>query len=138
MCIRDRVVEGGDCGWRMTYQYLADRGPWNREKLWDVNEAAKAKYLVPPVANFSSGPSGLTYNPGTGLSDKYNQRFFLADFRGGAAASVVHEIHLENSGATFKADHREFLKGVLATDVEFGPDGALYVLDWVEGWTGAN
>jgi len=133
-----QVVEGGDCGWRMTYQYLPDRGPWNREKLWDVNEAPHAKYLIPPIANVSSGPSGLTYNPGTGLSEKYRGRFFLSDFRGGAAASVVHEIALKPAGASFELTARDFLKGVLTTDVEFGPDGALYVLDWVESWGGAN
>ncbi len=27
---------------------------------------------------------------------------------------------------------------ILATDVDFGPDCALYVSDWVEGWTGAG
>ena len=29
-------------------------------------------------------------------------------------------------------------KGVLTTDVEFGNDGALYVLDWVESWGGVG
>jgi quinoprotein glucose dehydrogenase len=133
-----QIVEGGDCGWRMTYQYLPDRGPWNREKLWDAKEAPRAKYLIPPIANVSSGPSGLTYNPGTGLSDKYRGHFFLSDFRGGAAASVVHEIALKAAGASFELSARDFLKGVLTTDVEFGPDGALYVLDWVESWGGVN
>ena len=133
-----QLVEGGDCGWRMTYQYLNDRGPWNRERLWDAKEAPHAKYLIPPVANIAAGPSGLTYNPGTGLSDKYNRHFFLSDFRGGASTSVVHEIALEPAGAAFTATYRDFLKGILTTDVEFGTDGALYVLDWVEGWSGAN
>jgi quinoprotein glucose dehydrogenase len=133
-----QIVEDGDCGWRMTYQYLPDRGPWNREKLWDAKEAPQAKYLIPPIANISSGPSGLTYNPGTGLSDKYRARFFLSDFRGGAAASVVHEIALKSAGASFELTARDFLKGVLTTDVEFGADGGLYVLDWVESWGGVN
>ena len=30
-----QLVEGGDSGWRMTFQYMDDRGPWNRELLWD-------------------------------------------------------------------------------------------------------
>ena len=29
---------------------------------------------------------------------------------------------------------RQFVWSVLATDVDFGPDGALYFSDWVEGW----
>ena len=51
---------------------------------------------------------------------------------------MVHEIALEPAGATFTATYRDFLKGILTTDVEFGTDGALYVLDWVEGWSGAG
>jgi quinoprotein glucose dehydrogenase len=133
------VVEGGDYGWRMTYQYLNDRGPWNRERLWDEREAHKAKYLVPPIANIGNGPSGLAYNPGTGLSDAHKGRFFMADFRGGATVSVTHEILLEPKGAFFKIkEAKEFVKGVLNTDVEFGNDGKLYVLDWVESWGGVN
>jgi quinoprotein glucose dehydrogenase len=134
-----QLVEGGDCGWRMAYQYLNDRGPWNREKLWDDKEAPNAKYIIPPIANIGAGPSGLTYSPGTGLSAKYNGRFFMSDFRGGAPASVVHEIQLEPKGAWYRVKERDdFIKGVLTTDVEFGPDGGLYVLDWVESWGGAG
>ena len=133
------LVEGGDTGWRMAYQYLPDRGPWNREKLWDENEASKARYLVPPIANIGNGPSGLTYNPGTGLGPAYRGQFYLSDFRGGANASVVHQIALEPKGAFFKVkERRDFVKGVLTTDVEFGNDGALYVLDWVASWGGVG
>ena len=28
------VVEGGDSGWRISFQSLRTRGPWNEEKLW--------------------------------------------------------------------------------------------------------
>lgn len=134
-----QLVEGGDSGWRMTFQYLDDRGPWNRELLWDDKEGRKARYIVPPIANISNGPSGLTINPGTGLSKKYAGRFYLSDFRGGASASVVHEVALEPAGAFFKLkERRDFVKGILTTDVEFGTDGSLYVLDWVEGWSGVD
>ena len=134
-----QIVEGGDYGWRMEYQYLGDRGPWNREKLWDEKQAPQARYLIPPIANVANGPAGLTWNPGTGLSAKYARRFFLSDFRGGPAASIVHEITVEPRGAGFRLkDRDDFLKGVLTTDVEFGPDGGLYVLDWVESWQGVG
>lgn len=132
-----QVVEGADYGWRMAYQYLPDRGPWNREKLWDEKAAPSARYLVPPIANIANGPAGLTCNPGTGLSAKFLGHFFLSDFRGGPAASVVHDITLEPRGAGYRMkDRDDFVKGILTTDVEFGPDGGLYVLDWVEGWQG--
>ena len=50
--------------------------------------------------------------------------------RAGSAAS-----RLEPQGASFKlVDSKQFVWSVLATDVDFGPDGALYFCDWVEGW----
>jgi quinoprotein glucose dehydrogenase len=35
-------------------------------------------------------------------------------------------------------DHTEFFWGILATDVEFGPDGRMYACDWVDGWSHEN
>ena len=82
------VVEGGDSGWRMAYQYFADRGPFNREKIWHPPFAGQAAYIVPPVANMADGPSGLVYDPGVGLPEKYRGSFFLVDFRGGLAPAA--------------------------------------------------
>ena len=44
---------------------------------------------MPPIANLSDGPSGLTHYPGVGLPEKYKNTFFLADFRGTAGNSGV-------------------------------------------------
>ena len=135
------VVEGGDTGWRMSYQYLGDRGPFNREKIWhEYNKDETPAYIVPPVkANICSGPSGLAYYPGTGLTDHFKQRFCLVDFRGGPGNSGVKTFRVKPKGAFFEVvDLEETLWSVLATDVDFGPDGALYISDWVNGWNGEN
>ena len=133
------VVEGGDTGWRMYYQYLRDRGPWNREKLWHPQHAGQAAYHLPPICNFADGPSGFAFYPGTGLGQEYNQTFFLCDFRGDAAISGVRSFQLEAEGASFRMTNaRRFLWNLLATDVDFGPDGAMYLTDWIEGWNGVN
>ena len=52
------IVEGGDTGWRMYYQYLSDRGPFNREKIWHPQHAGQPAYIVPPIRNFADGPFG--------------------------------------------------------------------------------
>jgi quinoprotein glucose dehydrogenase len=133
------LVEGGESGWRMSYQYLSDRGPWNREKLWHPQHEGQAAYIVPPIANVADGPSGLAFYPGVGLPERYQNHFFLVDFRGGFANSGVRSFAVKPKGAAFElADSQEFLWSILATDVDFGPDGALYVCDWVETWEGAG
>jgi quinoprotein glucose dehydrogenase len=134
------VVEGGDSGWRTGYQYIewpVSRGPWNAERLWEPLAQNQPAWIVPPIANLADGPSGLAYYPGVGLPDRYREHFFLADFRGTSAQSGILSFALKPKGATFElVDEHRFLWSVLATDVDFGPDGSLYVLDWVEGWTG--
>src|SRR5678816_1576747 len=131
------VVEGGDSGWRMEYQYLPDRGPFNREKIWHPAHEGQPAYIVPPVANLASGPSALAFYPGTGLPEHYKDRFFLVDFRGTPANSGVRTFRVKPKGAGFEVtDSEETLWRVLATDVEFGPDGGVYLTDWVNGWNG--
>jgi quinoprotein glucose dehydrogenase len=131
------VVEGGDSGWRIGYQHMhapPRRGPWNAEKLWYPQWEGQAAYIVPPLANLGYGPSGLAYYPGTGLPEKYHGHFFLCDFRGGAS-SGIHSFGLKRKGASFEmASYEQFLWESLPTDVEFGPDGAIYYTDWIQGW----
>lgn len=133
-----QVVEGGDSGWRIGYQYLRSPvrlGPWNEERLWMPEPAREAAYLVPPIANLGSGPSGLTYHPGTGLLPDLHGRFFVCDFRGSSSISGVRTFRLGPRGAGFELlDSDEFAWSILATDVDFGYDGALYISDWTEGW----
>jgi quinoprotein glucose dehydrogenase len=132
------VVEGGDSGWRIGYQYLErpnSRGPWNAEKLWHPPHNGQPAYLNPPIAHLGDGPSGLAYDPGTGLPGRYRGHFFLCDFRGASFQSGVRAFTLKPKGAGFElAAEEKFAWGTLATDVDFAPDGALYITDWSEGW----
>ncbi|MDX1951288.1 MAG: HEAT repeat domain-containing protein [Verrucomicrobiota bacterium] len=131
------LVEGGDSGWRIGYQFIESpnaRGPWNAEKLWHPKWDGQAAYLLPPIANVSDGPSGLTYYPGTGLPEKYAGHFFLVDFKG-SRGSGIHSFKVEPAGATFRLANREnFVWEALPTDVDFGLDGGVYFTDWVQGW----
>lgn len=140
------IIEGGDSGWCMVYQYGTpaiteanyNRGPWNAEKMWYTRTAGQPAWVLPPLAHFTNGPSGLVYNPGvTALGDSWKRSFFICDFRGGSANSGVHNFTVEPDGAGFRLGKLDkFLWNILATDVDFGIDGRLYVSDWIDGWNG--
>lgn len=120
------LVEGGDYGWRTSYQHQEGFGPWVKEELWKGGKQG----ILPLAGTVSQGPSGLAYYPGTGWGDRMRGRFVHCDFPGG-----VWEFTVKPRGASFEVDSREKLVwNCWPTDVEFGPDGGLYVLDWVSGW----
>ncbi len=137
---RARLVylhQGSDSGWRMNFQYLPDRGPWMSESWWDADNEAPPQFLNQPLANITAGPSGLAHYPGVGMGPEYDNSFFVADFRGGADYSGIVRFEVETDGAGFKFKSAEdFWWKVLATDVTFAPDGAMYISDWVRGWVG--
>lgn len=130
------LVEGGDCGWHIGWQFLEGprpRGPWNSEGMWRPEQAPKIGYIIPALANIGAGPSGVTYGFGTGLPEAFNGRFFMVDFRGGP--SGIWNIGVRPKGAGYEVEEaKEFLWNALPTDVEMGPDGGLYWCDWVQGW----
>lgn len=133
------LVEGGDCGWRIGYQFINEptaRGPWNYERMWYPPFDGQPAFTTPPIANIGDGPSGLTYHPGvTQLPERYKEHFFLADFRGGSPNSGIRSFANKPNGASFElVDSEEFLWSILPTDVDFAPDGGLYLTDWVDGW----
>src|SRR5690606_4630354 len=118
------------------YQWLPTRGAWNEERLWHPFHAGQPAWIVPPVCNVAHGPSGLAYDPGTGLPERFRHCFLLCDFRGNAAYSGILALRFRPHGAGFEPVSRdELVWNVLATDVEFGPDGAVYATDWVHGWS---
>lgn len=42
---------------------------------------------------------------------------------------------MKAKGAGFElGENKKILGGILATGLDFGPDGALYVADWIDGW----
>lgn len=142
------VVEGGDSGWCMTYQYGTpaittanyNRGPWNAEGLWHTREEGQAAWILPPLGHFTNGPSGLVYEPGvTAIGDQWKKSFFVCDFKGTAANSGIWNFTVEPDGAGFKLGKLDkFIWNVLVTDCNFGYDGRLYLTDFIDGWNGTG
>ena len=136
------IVNGSDTGWRINWQFGKYRDPennmykvWMDEGLHKPRFEGQAAYITPAIANFINGPTGMLYNPGTALAPRWKNTFFVVEFVGSPAQSGIHTFKLKPKGATFElGETSKILGGVLATGLDFGPDGAIYVADWTEGW----
>jgi len=134
------VVEGMDSGWRINWQFGKYGDPdnntykvWMDENMYKPRWAGEAAYFTPPIASWHAGPAGLAYNPGTALGEQWKGYFFNSVFTGSPARSSIQAFKVAPAGAGFRLaeDKAVLTDGVLATGVKFGPDGALYLADWI-------
>jgi putative membrane-bound dehydrogenase-like protein len=140
------VVEGMDAGWRSNWQYGKYTDPknnrynvWMDEKMSVPRWEGQAAYILPPIQNYHNGPTGFVYNPGTALGKAWQNKFFVVEFVGSPSNSHIWSFGLKPKGASFVLDgETDMLSGILPTAIKFGPDGALYVADWVTGWDTKN
>lgn len=140
------VVDGMDAGWRTNWQFGKYTDPRNnRYKVWMDEKLSvpywegQAAYILPPLTNFHNGPTGMVYNPGTALGKKWQNKFFVVEFVGTPARSPIWAFSLKPKGASFELGSDEaIVTGLLPTGIRFGPDGALYAADWINGWGTKN
>lgn len=140
------LTRGSDSGWRINWQFGKYRDPdnntykvWMDEKLFLPRWEGQAAYITPPLMNYVSGPTGMVFNPGAGLGPRWKDHFFVVEFVGSAASSGIHAFQLQPKGASFELTKTEKIVGsFLPTGIDFGPDGALYMADWVNGWDDKN
>lgn len=140
------VVEGSDAGWRSNWQYGKYTDPknnnykvWMDEKLAVPHWEGQAAYIIPPIQNYHNGPTGMIYNPGTSLGSEWKNKFFLVEFVGTPTGSHIWSFGLKPKGASFELNgEKDVVSGILPTGIKFGPDGAMYVADWINGWGTKN
>jgi putative heme-binding domain-containing protein len=140
------IVEGADIGWRSNWQYGKYTDPknnlykvWMDEKLYLPRWEGQAAYIIPPIRNYHNGPTGMVFNPGTALGKKWQNKFFLVEFVGNANNSHIWAFDLKPKGASFDFHSEvDVVRGILPTGIRFGPEGALYAADWVNGWDAKN
>ncbi len=135
------IVEGSDSGWRLNWQFR-NRGwtktmeqpfynPWIHEQMWIPYFNGQPAHITPPLSNYSVGPGGFKYNPGTALNESYVDHFFLAQF----PVQKITAFRATPKGASFEMTHEHvFHFGLMASAMNFGPDGAMYIADWDGKW----
>ncbi|MCU1441817.1 MAG: repeat protein, partial [Rhodoglobus sp.] len=141
------LMEGGESGWHIGHQalttykaYLKEGGfsrppHWLSEKLWQPAHAGQPLWILPPLMNFTDGPSGLTFTSGLSLPDRYQNSFFIADYKGAPSQCFLWNFKVSREGAGYRVtDEHLFHTGIPNSDVDFGPDGKLYVVDFGGGW----
>ena len=137
------LVEGVDCGWRSTHQYQSPgwgsptgaHSVWMEDRLWEIDAPERPAYVHPPFGLIADGPCGVATYPGVGFPAGYEGSYFVSHFTGSARTSQVRRYTFDPDGATWRlATDEAFLSEVAATGLDFGPDGALFVADWVGGW----
>lgn len=104
-------VTGGEYGWRSG---SADWPEYYADSLG-------------PVVNIGIGsPTGMKFGTKSNFPDKYRKALFALDWSYGRLLAV----HLRPDGASYGADFEVFVKGkpLNLTDIEFGPDGAMYFI----------
>lgn len=122
------ITEQSDTGWRCNWQYRGGGyNPWMDEKLAVPYWKGQAAYITPPLLNYSDGPCGFVYNPGTALGESLRDTFFLTQFPG----RKLTAFQVEPNGAGFSMKNERLVhNGTMMTGLAWGPDGALYVADW--------
>ena len=142
------ILEGGDSGWTHGHQAILNfhtqlglrtpsyqhpghssvpMNPWITEALWSTDVPGRPAFALPPVANVSWGPSGLVYNYGAvAMPGRYANHFWVCNF--GGARGNIETFSVKPRGAGFQLDqHEVFVESLGNTDVEFGPDGRMYL-----------
>ncbi|MCB1065025.1 MAG: HEAT repeat domain-containing protein, partial [Verrucomicrobiae bacterium] len=151
------ILEGGSAGWNHGHQALMNfrdqfglrtpdythpdkksvpMNPWLTEGLWEPRFDGRPEWALPPIDKVSWGPSGLVFNYGaTAMPSRYANHFWVCNF--GGSKGDLETFAVEPSGAGFSVTgHEVFMEGLGNTDVEFGPDGRMYLSCFNNnGWT---
>jgi putative heme-binding domain-containing protein len=103
--------------------------PPGADFVWRTGAANTPNYYIdslPPLHETGRGsPVGLEFYDHHVFPEKYRGAFFMADW----SLGIIYAVILERDGATYKAKEVErFCTGnpMNVTDLEVGPDGAIY------------
>jgi glucose/arabinose dehydrogenase/pimeloyl-ACP methyl ester carboxylesterase len=117
------IVQGGDYGWPICLGHGSE--PF----------CARA---IPPVVWLEphATPTGTVFYTGQNFPDSYQNDMFIALFGSfdGTVGQKVIRVRLRERDGQYRAVYRDFITGLAGPiDVVVAPDGALLVLDFVDG-----
>lgn len=154
----NHLIEGGDSGWHAGHQsimsftqklslrsakYTDDNNipvAWLTNHMSTPRNQNQPAFMLPGITQFFRGPSGITYNPSDYLGEQWRNSFFMAHFGGSPSRSYITTFKPIENGASFTTTEPEtIVTGVNVSDIDFGPDGRLYVSEFnFGGWGGVN
>lgn len=148
------LIEGGDSGWHHGHQLLMDfrdllklrtpdsvdpgdkdvpLNPWSSEGLTEPQHKGRPNHALPPVDKVSWGSGGLVFDYGvTLMPERYRGHFWACHF--GGANGGLATFSVKEAGAGFALAGKElFTVRNDARDLEFGPDGGMYLSCFNQG-----
>ncbi len=136
------IAEGSDSGWRLHWQFresgwarytrMPNYNPWIDERMWVPHFQGQPAHITPALSNYSIGPGSFKFNPGTALTEEYRGYFFLIQFP--VAKVTAFQVRPKGAGFEMLNEHT-FVSGMMATALNFSPDGALAIGDWDGMWS---
>ena len=135
-----QVVEGGDAGWQIGWQSLPGLGAWIAESSWSPDAAQTALALVPPRGHDRPRTGGHRALSRHRACPRRGAITFSSAISPAACApsrssrtaratrSNAPKVALHDNGYELK---NKLVWGFYPTDVDFGVEGGVYVLDWV-------
>jgi quinoprotein glucose dehydrogenase len=145
------AVESGDSGWYMEHQGLHQyrssldhsefdgKSPWIEDEMFKPQSPKHPQWHLPPLSNFHSGPSGITHLTGEAVPNEWRNSFLVSNFRASTARSNILRFKFDESGASFKTVYDQpVVTKLVASDVNFGYDGKIYIADFGGGWSVNN
>ena len=140
------IPEGSDSGWRSNWQYgkYTDEQQQPLQRLdgrGDVQAALRraGRAHRPADRAVSRGAFGHGLQPGHGAVRGVAKSFPGHELSRRGRQRARLRVPLKEDGAGFALDRDTvLLRGILAVGMKFGPDGALYLTDWITGWRSKN
>jgi glucose/arabinose dehydrogenase len=122
----NQIVKGGDYGF---------------PNCWDTQDTPECAGTIPAMAFFEphSSANGLDFNNGTNFPGEYRNNAFVGIFGSWLKADLqtgIQRVILTPQNNGYQGETSWFVKfpaGVMPLPILFGPDGALYVGDYING-----